>query len=66
MEQLEKLKAFLQMSMLILPIPVSKLAEQEKLNDILNKNLVNGTLVLWRLLFGRADGNFKTARYSLS
>ncbi len=46
-EQLEKLKAFLaDADMLILPIPVSKLAEQEKLNDILNKNLVNGTLVL--------------------
>lgn len=46
-EQLEKLKGFLmEADMLILPIPVSKIPDQKKLNDILNKNLVNGTLVL--------------------
>lgn len=46
-EQLEKLKTFLaEADMLVLPIPVSKIAEQQKLNDILNKNLVNGTRVL--------------------
>ena len=46
-EQLEKLKTFLaDADMLILPIPVAKIAEQEMLNDILNKNLVNGTRVL--------------------
>lgn len=46
-EQLEKLKSFLvEADMLILPIPVTKVWKQETLNDILNKNLVNGTLVL--------------------
>lgn len=46
-EQLEKLKSFLmEADMLILPIPVSKVPDQKKLNDILNKNLINGTLVL--------------------
>lgn len=46
-EQLEKLKDFLaETDMLILPIPVSKIAAQDRLNDILNKNLINGTLVL--------------------
>lgn len=46
-EQLEKLKIFLaEADMLILPIPVSKVSDQKKLNDILNKNLINGTLVL--------------------
>ncbi len=46
-EQLEKLKGFLaEADMLILPIPVSKVPEQKALNDILNKNLINGTLVL--------------------
>lgn len=46
-EQLEKLKNFLvEADMLILPIPVSKVPEQKNLNDILNKNLINGTLVL--------------------
>ena len=46
-EQLEKLKAFLvEADRLILPIPVSKVPEQKLLNDILNKNLTNGTLVL--------------------
>lgn len=46
-EQLEKMKSFLtEADMLILPIPVSKIAVQDRLNDILNKNLVNGTLVL--------------------
>lgn len=46
-EQLDKLKGFLvEADMLILPIPVSKVPEQKTLNDILNKNLVNGTLVL--------------------
>lgn len=45
--QLEKLKEFLkEADILILPIPVSKVPEQEILNDILNKNLTNGTLVL--------------------
>ena len=47
LEQLEKLKSFLvEADRLILPIPVSKVPNQELLNDILNKNLVNGTLVL--------------------
>ena len=46
-DQLAKLKSFLvEADMLILPIPVSKVPEQKKLNDILNKNLTNGTLVL--------------------
>lgn len=46
-EQLEKLKGFLvEAGMLILPIPVSKVPEQKRLNDILNKNMTNGTLVL--------------------
>lgn len=46
-EQLEKLKGFLpEADMLILPIPVSKIPDQKKLNDILNKNLLHGTLVL--------------------
>ncbi len=45
--QLEKLKEFLkEADILILPIPVSKVPEQGILNDILNKNLTNGTLVL--------------------
>ena len=46
-EQLEKLKSFLvEADMLILPIPVSKVPDQRQLTDILNKNLINGTLVL--------------------
>ena len=46
-EQLEKLKSFLaEADMLILPIPVTKIPEQKMLNDILNKNLTNDTLVL--------------------
>ena len=46
-EQLEKLKQFLDTAeMLILPIPVSKISEQEELNEILNKNLINHTPVL--------------------
>lgn len=46
-EQLEKLKDFLaDADMLILPIPVNKISEQNKLNEILNKNLINGTLVM--------------------
>ena len=46
-EQLEKLKGFLvEAGMLILPIPVAKVPEQKRLNDILNKNMTNGTLVL--------------------
>ncbi|MBP3489157.1 MAG: dipicolinate synthase [Roseburia sp.] len=46
-EQLEKLKGFLaEADRLILPIPVSKVPEQGILNDILNKNLTNDTLVL--------------------
>lgn len=46
-EQLEKLKGYLaEADMLILPIPVSKIAAQDRLNDILNKNLINGTRVL--------------------
>lgn len=46
-EQLEKLKSFLiEADMLILPIPVQKVPKQEKLNDILNKNLVKETCVL--------------------
>lgn len=47
LDQLEKLKSFLvEADMLILPIPVTKIPEQKVLNDILNKNLINGTLVL--------------------
>lgn len=46
-EQLGKLKGFLaEADRLILPIPVSKVPEQGILNDILNKNLTNDTLVL--------------------
>lgn len=46
-EQLGKLKGFLaEADRLILPIPVSKIPEQGVLNDILNKNLTNDTLVL--------------------
>lgn len=46
-EQLEKLKGFLvEAGMLVLPIPVTKIPEQKRLNDILNKNMTNGTLVL--------------------
>lgn len=46
-EQLDKLKSFLtEADMLILPIPVSKIPEQQKLNDILNKNLQHDTLVM--------------------
>lgn len=46
-EQLEKLKDFLpEADMVILPIPVSNISDQKKLNDILNKNVINGTLVL--------------------
>ena len=45
--QLEKLKLFLEEAgILILPIPVSKVQRQEQLNDILNKNLKNDTLVM--------------------
>lgn len=47
LEQLEKLKGFLvEAEILILPIPVSKVPEQKLLNDILNKELVRGTLVM--------------------
>ncbi|MGN0142823.1 MAG: dipicolinate synthase subunit DpsA [Roseburia sp.] len=46
-EQLEKLSSFLaEADTLILPIPVSKVPEQEMLNDILNKDLTKDTLVL--------------------
>ncbi|MDD6057728.1 MAG: dipicolinate synthase subunit DpsA [Clostridiales bacterium] len=46
-EQMEKLKGFLaEADMLILPIPVSKVPDQKRLNDILNKSLMQGTLVL--------------------
>lgn len=46
-EQLLKLKKFLAgAAMLVLPIPVTKVSEQERLNEILNKNLANDTLVL--------------------
>ena len=46
-EQLLKLKKFLAgAAMLVLPIPVTKVPEQERLNEILNKNLANDTLVL--------------------
>lgn len=47
LEQLEKLSDFLaEADTLILPIPVSKIPEQERLNDILNKDLTKHTLVL--------------------
>ena len=46
-EQLEKLAVFLETAeMLILPIPVSKVVLQERLNEIFNKNLRKETLVL--------------------
>ncbi len=46
-DQLAKLKSFLvEADMLILPIPVSKVPEQKNLNDLLNKNYTNDTLVL--------------------
>ena len=46
-EQLSKLKNFLtEAAMLILPIPVAKVPKQDQLNEILNKNLKNDTLVL--------------------
>lgn len=46
-EQLEKLSSFLaETDTLILPIPVSKVPEQEMLSDILNKDLTKDTLVL--------------------
>ena len=46
-EQLQKLKNFLaEAGMLILPIPVSKIPNQEMLNEILNKNLIKETKVL--------------------
>lgn len=46
-EQLQKLKNFLTTAdMLILPIPVSKIVNQEELKEILNKNLINETKVL--------------------
>ena len=39
-------RALAEADMLILPIPVTKIPEQKMLNDILNKNLTNDTLVL--------------------
>lgn len=46
-EQLSKLKNFLtEAAILILPIPVAKVPKQDQLNEILNKNLKNDTLVL--------------------
>ena len=46
-EQLVKLRSFLkEADMLILPIPVAKIPDQEELQDILNKNLTNETRVL--------------------
>ena len=46
-EQLLKLKKFLtEAAILVLPIPVAKVPKQEQLNEILNKNLTNDTLVL--------------------
>ncbi len=46
-EQLSKLKVFLnEADVLILPIPVSKGMEQADLNEILNKNVKNDTLVM--------------------
>lgn len=46
-EQLVKLKTFLkEADMLILPIPVTKIPDQEELQNILNKNLTNETRVL--------------------
>lgn len=45
--QMEKLRNFLkEANMLILPVPVSKVPQQNELNEILNKNLKNDTLVL--------------------
>lgn len=47
MQQLEKLKRFLDKAdVLILPIPVQKVPEQEIFYDILNKNLEKKTLVM--------------------
>jgi dipicolinate synthase subunit A len=46
-EQLGKLRTFLRNAdMLILPIPVSRIACHTEFEDILNKNLTNNTLVL--------------------
>ena len=59
-EQLEKLRTFLvEADMLILPIPVSKITEQDMLNDILNKNLINGTRVLGGCFTGEQVDIFK-------
>ena len=47
LQQLEKLKRFLDKAdVLILPIPVQKVPEQEIFYDILNKNLEKKTLVM--------------------
>ena len=46
-EQLVKLKVFLnEADVLILPIPVSKGIEKDDLNEILNRNVKNGTIVM--------------------
>ena len=46
-EQLSKLKVFLnEADVLILPIPVSKGMDEANLNEILNKNVKNETLVM--------------------
>ena len=46
-EQLVKLKVFLnEADVLILPIPVSKGIEKDDLNEILNKNVKNDTIVM--------------------
>lgn len=61
-DQLMKLKGFLkEADMLILPIPVTKVPDQERLADMLNKNLKNETLVLGGC-FSEAQKEFFTGR----
>lgn len=59
-EQLEKLKEFLEDArMLILPIPVTKIPEQDRLNEILNAELKKDTLVLGGCFTAEQTGLFE-------
>ena len=61
-EQLEKLKDFLtEADLLVLPIPVSKVPETNRLNDILNKNLLKETAVAGGC-FSKAQRELLTGR----
>lgn len=65
-EQLLKLKKFLAgAAMLVLPIPVTKVPEQERLNEILNKNLA---MIRWCLVdvLQKNSGNFWTGEESVT